>query len=347
MSRAATTIAFVVLALSQASCSRTIRMYEGPARSKAEVALIVRAPESHAQLRSVDGKSWSVWVRQFELLPGSHGVLVGFEKRIVTYGYNVTYIRRSYSPEDVQVGFRAEPGHRYTVYTEVGKPNDVKLQRSHTLPDSWYEALPVGKDIGQWRVVVCDLDTGQVVSQTDAVLLGARGEASARGQNAELLRGVALWERDQRQDALTVFTHVTETDPGNAQAWYMRGLAFAHLGRLEDARTSFERAVTLDPSREYCWYDRGVVLDRLGSRKDALASLDRCLELNPRYQQGWIVKANMLMNMERLEEALQCAKQATKLDSASLEAWVVKGRILRQLNRQDEAEKAFDRAARK
>jgi len=148
-------------------------MYDGPARSKAEVAVLNRAPESDARLHSVNGKRWRKRVRQFELLPGTYSVLVGFERNIVTYAYPVMYSQRVYAHEDVQVGFEAEAGHRYAVYAEVGAANDTKLQRSHTLPNSWYEALPVGENVGNWRAVVCDLDTGQVV--------GSRGSPGQTG----------------------------------------------------------------------------------------------------------------------------------------------------------------------
>ncbi len=337
-------VAVGVLSLSLASCARTYRMYEGPARAKTEVALLIRAPESHAQLRTVNGKRWPAWVRQFELPPGSYGVLLGFEKQIVTYGYNVTYVQRLYSNEDVQVGFQAEPGHRYTVYTEVAKGNEANLQRSHTLPDSWYKMLPTGKNIGMWRAVVCDLDTGEVVSQTDTVLIGARDEATARGLDAEMSRGVALWERNRREEALAVFTRVTERDPGHAPAWYARGLALAHLRRTEDARASLERALALNPHRDCYWYDQGVVLNDLGRQQEALTCLDRCLQLNPRYERGWVVKANVLMMLERGQDALRCAERAVELNPGNRDTWIAKARILVQLGRGDEAEAAFDRA---
>ena len=162
--RTLTTSVIGILLLSLTSCGRTYRMYDGPARSKTEVALLTRAPESDARLLSVDGKRWPRRIRRFELLPGSYGVLVGFERNIVTCAYPVMYSQRVYAHEDVQVGFEAEAGHRYAVYAEVGAADDTKLQRSHALPNSWYEALPVGENVGNWRAVVCDLDTGQVVA---------------------------------------------------------------------------------------------------------------------------------------------------------------------------------------
>ena len=55
-------------------------------------------------------------------------------------------------------------------------------------------------------------------------------------------KGLELFAAKKYAEAEEAFTHATEDDPKNVQAWYNKGVALGMLGKAEDAEVCYTRA---------------------------------------------------------------------------------------------------------
>src|SRR5262245_19228030 len=57
-----------------------------------------------------------------------------------------------------------------------------------------------------------------------------------------------------------LYADLLQSEPGNAQAWYLLGVARQGLGKLDDAAAALREAVRLAPGRDTFHNHLGVVL---------------------------------------------------------------------------------------
>ena len=107
------------------------QLYEGPARSRGEIALIAQARGSKARVFAVDsarttGDSW--------ILPGPHVVWISFQ--VVRHGGDLTYTVWTYC----QMAFEASAGGTYLVESfasqELAKGSSVKTALGARIKDA-------------------------------------------------------------------------------------------------------------------------------------------------------------------------------------------------------------------
>jgi tetratricopeptide (TPR) repeat protein len=94
-------------------------------------------------------------------------------------------------------------------------------------------------------------------------------------------RGIALWSRGQRQEALGAFQSALAAAPGEAVPRRNLGLALLELGHEEQALVVLEEARRLHPGSSSILIDLGDVLFRLGRRDKAEAAYEAAQEISP------------------------------------------------------------------
>jgi predicted Zn-dependent protease with MMP-like domain/Flp pilus assembly protein TadD len=79
---------------------------------------------------------------------------------------------------------------------------------------------------------------------------------------AELLRGVALNQLGECEDALGSFTQVLEVDPENAEAQLEKGIALFELGRFDEAKKDFTVIARDFPQEPWSFHYLGLIAER-------------------------------------------------------------------------------------
>jgi tetratricopeptide (TPR) repeat protein len=97
---------------------------------------------------------------------------------------------------------------------------------------------------------------------------------------AEIDRGIELYNKRSFQEAAQVLEAATQGAPPNAKALTYLGLSRLELKQPGPAEESFRKAIEADASYAQAHYGLGLALGYLGQRDKAIASLEKSLELD-------------------------------------------------------------------
>lgn len=157
-------------------------------------------------------------------------------------------------------------------------------------------------------------------------------------------RGTFCLQRQQWQEALTVFDRVLLESPADPDVLNDRATALEGLGRLEDALTSIDQCLAVAPRHVSALRNRAMMLVKLEKREQALAMLGELLAVCPNHLEGWIQSAYLLHRLDRREEALTAAERAVASAPSDCNALNTRGMIFDSLGRTDEARADYERA---
>ena len=94
-------------------------------------------------------------------------------------------------------------------------------------------------------------------------------------------RGIAKWDKGDRDGALADFNRAIEVDSRHSYAYVARGYAKETKGDWDGAFADYDHAIAVDKADVYAYYDRGGAKRKRGDLDGALADYDRAIELNP------------------------------------------------------------------
>lgn len=104
--------------------------------------------------------------------------------------------------------------------------------------------------------------------------------------NSEVRRiiddGVAAWEREHFEEALSTFEKVLEDHPYFADVHNKAGLCLAMMGRAEEALAHFDTALDINPAYAEAHLNRGIILNELGRHEEAKVALAKAGEIDTR-----------------------------------------------------------------
>jgi len=103
------------------------------------------------------------------------------------------------------------------------------------------------------------------------VELDAATPASQARSDSWNVRGLALLEAEQLEEAEAAFANAVDLDPDNVHALNNRGLSLIKQGRFADAVEPLTRAASFEKAPAYVFNNLGVALERSG---DARAACD-------------------------------------------------------------------------
>jgi tetratricopeptide (TPR) repeat protein len=194
----------------------------------------------------------------------------------------------------------------------------------------------------------------------------------AEGDNSVMLnKGIALYNLEKLEEAISCFDKVIDKDPASILAWRKKGDAFSKMGRWGGTIQCYNEALKHDPSQDdiwlsmgetyishekyqeasrsldevlkiniwnaEAWYLQGVVFSKIGRWGAAVQCLDKTLSLNPSHILALKVKGDVLVGTNRFDDALKCYERALKFQPKNHLVLTSKGRLLKLVNRYDEA----------
>ncbi len=66
----------------------------------------------------------------------------------------------------------------------------------------------------------------------------------------------------------------------------LKGVALLNLGNYEEAIKCYDKAIEIEPNNAEAWNNKGIVLGRLSKYEEAIACYDKAIEIEPDYADG-------------------------------------------------------------
>jgi len=108
------------------------------------------------------------------------------------------------------------------------------------------------------------------------------------------------------------------TDPRNVECLVLKGMALIELGQPEDAVEPLGQATGVAPDNDEAWRQLGVALLTAGERMQALQAFQKALVLRPGDVSVLIDVGNLLFTLGRHQEALDALERARRLRPGDL-----------------------------
>jgi len=148
----------------------------------------------------------------------------------------------------------------------------------------------------------------------------------------------------QYPEADRLCRQILQTDPDNAEAWYLLGLIQLRQSKLGEAKASLRRAIANRPDHLEAYLRLGGVLLGLREFNEAATCFRAAAQLAPAAPEASVGLGIALICGKRFDEAIPCFQRALKLKPDHPEAHHFLGDAYRALGKYDEALAAFDRA---
>ena len=149
------------------------------------------------------------------------------------------------------------------------------------------------------------------------------------------------FQRDELNEAVTMYQRSLVLRPKLALIWNTLGAVLRRLDRGDEATSCFKRALEADPRSASVLRNVGIDLLEHGDPAEALARFERALLFEPDNANGWYGKGVALTRLKRLPDAVAAFRNAVAIAPDDVEAWRDLGTCLTFLTRYREASDAW------
>ncbi|TDL15850.1 hypothetical protein BD410DRAFT_902365 [Rickenella mellea] len=120
----------------------------------------------------------------------------------------------------------------------------------------------------------------------------------------------------QNQDlAITYLTKSLETDPSDAQSWYLLGRAYMAGQKYNKAYEAYQQAVYRDGRNPTFWCSIGVLYFQINQYRDALDAYSRAIRINPYISEVWFDLGSLYESCNnQISDAIDAYARASELD---------------------------------
>ena len=144
----------------------------------------------------------------------------------------------------------------------------------------------------------------------------------------------------QIEEALNLYTQLSELDPNDEETWSMLAAIHGESGDLTAALRYADKAISIDPGYVEAHLTRAHLLQRLDRLEDAIESALKAVEKDYEYGEAWLFLGGLAGQLGR-PEATEWAEHAVRLLPGSFEALINLGNVNYQQGLFEKAEAAF------
>ncbi|MCX6252583.1 MAG: tetratricopeptide repeat protein [Bacteroidetes bacterium] len=127
-------------------------------------------------------------------------------------------------------------------------------------------------------------------------------------------RGIAKYNTNDVEGALSDYTRAIAENPGYAGAFYNRGITYYNDRQFEKAMGDYTRAIALNPHFFSCYTARGVLeMDVLQNDSLAMVDYNRAIEVNPSFAQAYYNRGILALRRSDLTNACKDFQIVKKL----------------------------------
>jgi tetratricopeptide (TPR) repeat protein len=162
--------------------------------------------------------------------------------------------------------------------------------------------------------------------------------------NAQCNLGVALAHKKQYAEAFAHYRECLRLKPGYSEAYYNMGVAFSELGKNDEAIKQYQAVLKNYPLHENANNNLGFLLACKGNFNEAIPYYLKSLESNPDNVRTRTNLSDALMEKRRYNEALLQVNEAIKINPADASLYVKLAEIYNKKNSADQAFTAYQKA---
>lgn len=158
------------------------------------------------------------------------------------------------------------------------------------------------------------------------------------------LAGIAQFEAQHYDAALTAFEQAAALAPERASVQYNLGTTLFHLGRHREAIPALEKSLNADTAQAPAWITLGLCRLALEDWPAATTALEQGLALAPEAANIWLTLAQCHLHQNNVVGALDAMRSATRAAPNDPQPWSELGSLLREIGQYEEAAHCFEQA---
>ena len=139
---------------------------------------------------------------------------------------------------------------------------------------------------------------------------------------AFLMRGLARFEKDDREHALADLDEALRLEPKNIAALTTRAFLGLVMRAPDQAIADANRAVAIDPRNCYVLEQRAMIQSSLNNDDEALRDFDRAIELGSRWVMTYVGRGMIYLKRRELQKAQVEIQHALQIDPSCVQAYV-------------------------
>lgn len=160
-------------------------------------------------------------------------------------------------------------------------------------------------------------------------------QVRAGALQGEFQQGTEALRANRLDEAIAIFTRITQAAPRSAEAYENLGLALSQAGKNELAITALSRAVALKPALVGAHLFLAISEYRLAHFEPASAAARKETALSPSDAQAWMWQGIIDLALDHLAEAMDALNRAHHLDPKNVDILYQRGRASLDLSREN------------
>jgi tetratricopeptide (TPR) repeat protein len=151
-------------------------------------------------------------------------------------------------------------------------------------------------------------------------------------------RGMALGRLGEVQKGIDDISVFIQHNPKSSLAFTKRGVRYLWLGNLKKAANDFKKAIAINPKNAEAHDDLGVIMAQQGRPKEAIDHFLKTIKYDPSYQKAYHNLSLTYFIYDNNQAALIFVNKALALSPESKDTVLLKSEILKSLGQLSKAE---------
>lgn len=156
----------------------------------------------------------------------------------------------------------------------------------------------------------------------------------------------ACVQANRVDEALEIYRQLCESDPKDAESWFMAGALYGRMGRIAEAEAALRKALELQPKLAAAYLNLGQALELQGRVDEAELQYTRFVELQPNSADGHDALGRLSQLRGDLRSAIVHHQKAIQLNSSRAATYLSLARAHQQLGDLDTAADNIGQALR-
>jgi tetratricopeptide (TPR) repeat protein len=154
---------------------------------------------------------------------------------------------------------------------------------------------------------------------------------------AKKRHALACVQANRIVEALDLYRKICESDPQDAESWFMAGTLYGRLSRIAEAEVALRKAVNLQPNFAAAHLNLGQALELQGEHAEAEEQYARAVQLQPDLADGHDALGRLCQLRGDPRAAISHHQKAVQLNPSRVSAYLSLAKALQQLGSLDAA----------